>query len=135
MDLSTLNYPAIVVAGLIAFAIGALWYSPVMFGKAWQRELGFTDEYLAKGNMALTFGLSFVMMLIMSLVLAMFLQREEASWMVGLHHGLLAGVGLVATSIAINMLYQRKSLKLFLIDAGYQVLFMAAMGALLGAWR
>jgi len=37
----------IFVAALIAFLIGALWYSPVLFAKAWVRANGFTPEKLA----------------------------------------------------------------------------------------
>lgn len=129
-----LNFLAIGVAALASFMLGALWYSPVLFAKTWQKELGFTDEYLKQGNMAVLFGTSFLLMLIMAFGLAVFFHDRVAGWQEGLHGGLLAGVLLVATSIGINYLYQRKSFKLWLIDAGYQVLFMALMGAILGAW-
>jgi hypothetical protein len=33
MDLSQLNHPAVLVAALAAFAIGALWYSPIVFAR------------------------------------------------------------------------------------------------------
>ena len=51
------NWIAIVVAAVASFLLGGLWYSPVLFGKAWQRETGLTDEQLKKGNMAKIFGL------------------------------------------------------------------------------
>jgi anti-sigma-K factor RskA len=41
----------------------------------------------------------------------------------------------VATSAGINYLYQQKSLKLWLIDAGYQVIFLGIFGAIMGAWH
>jgi hypothetical protein len=37
----------ILVAALAAFLIGALWYSPVLFAKAWVRANGYTPEKLA----------------------------------------------------------------------------------------
>ena len=54
-----LNYFAIFVAALSTFLIGGLWYSPAVFGKAWMRENGFTEESLKNGNMIKIFGLAF----------------------------------------------------------------------------
>ncbi|NNK34276.1 MAG: DUF1761 domain-containing protein, partial [Xanthomonadales bacterium] len=46
------------IAALSAFILGGLWYSPLLFGKAWQREAGLSDEQLARSNKLLTFGVS-----------------------------------------------------------------------------
>ena len=131
-----MNWLAILVAGIAAWALGALWYSPVLFGKAWQKESGLTEENIKNANMPLIFGTSAVMMIIMSAGLAMFFEGDDTmNAMKGLHMGLLTGLVFVATSTAINYLYQRKSFKLWLIDAAYQVLLLALAGAILGAWR
>jgi hypothetical protein len=138
MDFSNMNFLAIIVAALASFALGALWYSPILFGKAWQKELGFTDEYLQSGNMVKIFGSSFVMMLIMSMGLASLLPNlanGALSAKSGLHYGLMIGLLFVATSMAINLLYQRKSIKLWAIDACYQIVFLCIMGLILGAWQ
>ncbi|MEL6670959.1 MAG: DUF1761 domain-containing protein [Bacteroidota bacterium] len=137
MDFGNINYLAAGVAALAAFGLGAAWYSPLLFGKAWQAELGFTDEYLQEGNMGKIFGTSFIMMIIMSLGMAVLIQGGETSmgWQEGLMRGLFIGAVFVGTSMAINMLYQRKSMKLWLIDGGYQILFLTMMGAILGAWQ
>jgi hypothetical protein len=138
MDLTAINYLAVAVAAVISFGLGALWYSPVMFGKAWQKELGFSDEYLQSGNMGKIFGSSVILMLIMALGLAVLLNArwgDSVTLMSGIKHGLFVGVAFVGASMGINMLYQRKSLKLWLIDAGYQILFLLIMGAIIGAWH
>ncbi len=138
MDFSNINFLAVFVAALASFAVGSLWYSPILFGKAWQSELGFTDEYLKEGNMGKIFGSSFLLMCVMALGMAMLIQGhfdQEISWVDGLKHGLYVGVVFVGTSMGINMLYQRKSMKLWFIDAGYQILFLAIMGAILAAWK
>jgi hypothetical protein len=38
--LADLKWPAIVVATIAYFALGAVWYSPPVFGKAWMRVSG-----------------------------------------------------------------------------------------------
>ena len=119
-----------VVLGAVAFfAVGALWYS-VLFGKAWQRELGLSDEQLKAGfNMPLVFGVCFLLELLIALTLAhqyaMTSPSDRAKMMIAIGYG----IGLMAPAIGINYLYQRKSLKLFAIDAGHFIVGMAAMGA------
>lgn len=138
MDFANVNYLAVGVAAIASFGLGALWYSGPLFMKSWQKELGFTDEYLQGGNMAKIFGTSFVMMLLMALGMGLMIQghgpSDTMNWSQGLQHGLFVGLLFVATSMAINVLYQRRSLKLWLIDSGYQVLFLAVQGAIIGAW-
>ena len=60
---------------------------------------------------------------------------RDVSALSGLIYGILMGLFFIATSIGINMLYQRKSFTLWAIDAGYQVLYLGITGAILGAWR
>ena len=84
------------------------------------------------------FGTSFVLMLVMSFGMAIFIQGHntgEINWLSGLTHGLYVGVFFVATSMGINILYQRKPFRLWAIDALYQVIFLAMMGSILGAWK
>ena len=138
MELSNINFLALIVAALVSFAIGALWYSPVLFSKIWQRNVNLSDEELGKANMALIFGSSFLLILMMNFGLAIILQghaSNEISATSGALYGFLIGSFFIATSIGINMLYQRKSFSLWAIDAGYQVLYLTASGAILGAWR
>ncbi|MDX2302710.1 MAG: DUF1761 domain-containing protein [Microscillaceae bacterium] len=138
MDISNINFLAVFVAALASFFLGALWYSPVLFSKAWQKENGFTDEYLQQGNMAMIFGSAFLLMVLMAFGMAMLIQghtEQEVSLMSGVKHGFYMGLFFVGTSMGINMLFQRRTLKLWLIDAGYQILFLCIMGAILGAWR
>lgn len=128
-----INYLAVFAAALLGFIIGGLWYGP-LFGKQWMKEMNFTEESLKKSNMARIFGLSFVLSLVISFNLAAFL-GEKADLMWGLTAGALAGIGWVAASIGITYLFGRKSLKLFLIDAGYQAVTYTLMGGLLGVWK
>ena len=45
MDFASINYKlSVVVAALSSFVVGMLWYGPVLFGKAWMAENGFSDE-------------------------------------------------------------------------------------------
>lgn len=128
------NYLAVLVSALSTFLIGGLWYSPAVFGKAWMRENGFTEESLKGRNMVKIFGLSFVLGLIAAANLAMFI-GPESDPVKGALWGFLTGAGWVATFIGTHYLFERRSFTLFLINAGYSIVALTVMGVILAAWK
>ena len=125
-----INWIAVVVAAISAFIIGALWYGP-LFGKAWQKMVGLSDKELQVGQ-AKIFGGAFVLTLVMSITLALFIGDDTLPW--GLFVGLASGLGLAATAFGVNYLFEHKSLKFYLINAGYNVIIMTLIGGILGAF-
>ena len=150
-------------AALSTFIVGFIWYSPKVFGNAWMKAEGLTEEQLKKGNMAKIFGLSFVLAFVASIMVipAVVIHQFGALGMVGgdpelakpsytefladygdafrtfkhgALHGTILGVGLVFPVIAINGLYSHKSWKLILITAGYWVVSLAIMGGIICGW-
>ncbi|MBN2349344.1 MAG: DUF1761 domain-containing protein [Bacteroidales bacterium] len=134
MDLSALNYPAIIVAALSCFIIGGLWYSSILFGNAWMKENGFTKDKTRQGNMLKIFLGSFMLSLIIAFNLAAFI-GTEGTLMFGLFAGFAAGAGWVATAFGIVFLFEQKTFRLFLIHAGYLIVTFTIMGGILGAWH
>jgi hypothetical protein len=128
------NIWAVLVAALSTFLIGGLWYSPALFGKAWMRENGFTEESMKGANMTKIFGLAFLLGIIAAINLAMFMGPEDDPAM-GAMWGFLAGFGWVATFVGTHYLFERRSLKLFLINAGYSIVSLTLMGVILAAWK
>ncbi len=55
------NFLAILVAALVPLIMGFIWYNPKVFGKAWQQAAGVTDEKMKGANMAVIFGVSFIL--------------------------------------------------------------------------
>lgn len=129
MDLLSFNWLAIILAAISSFALGFVWYLPQVFGKTWQRLAGLSDETIRKGNLFTIFGSAFGLSIIMSTIL--YPMVESRTFVEGFTLSLTIGVGFIATSIGIIYLYQRKSLVLWLIDAGYQVLSIAIMGGII----
>jgi len=132
-----INIWAVIVSAVAFWALGALWYSPVLFGKRWQKEVGLSDEALGKTNMFLVFGLSFVLMFIMVLGLNYTLlvhKPESITWQNGLYLGLFIGIVFSMTTMGINYLYQRRSFVLWLIDGIYITLGMVIAGVILAVW-
>ncbi|MFZ0430900.1 MAG: DUF1761 domain-containing protein [Acidobacteriota bacterium] len=127
----SINYVAVIVAAVSSFVLGGLWYAPFLFGKAWMKETGLTEEQLGARSLVLVFGLSFVLSLVGSFVFAMFL-GPNPGFGLGFGAGLSAGLFWVAGSFGINYLFEKKSLKLWLINGGYHTLQYTLIGAVLG---
>ena len=135
MPTEHVNWLAVIVAALSTFALGGLWYSPILFGRAWMSANGLTEAELAKGNMAKIFGFSAVFSLLMSVNLAMYLAEPKTTAAWGATAGFLAGFGWVALGIAIIALFERRSWNYIFINAGYMTVAFVLMGLILGAWR
>lgn len=130
-----INYLAVFAAAFSAFVLGGVWYSPVLFQKAWMKANGFSDADVAKGSPAAMFGGAFVLCLIMSANLAAFLAGPETTVAWGAAAGALAGVGWVACGIGVVALFERRPAAYSLINGGYWAVALTIMGAILGAWR
>ena len=130
-----INWLAVLAAAVSTFALGGLWYSPALFGRAWMSVNNLNSAELAKSNMARIFGFSFVFALVMAANLAAFLAEPKttASW--GATAGFLAGFGWVTLGIATIALFERRSAKYVLINGGYMTASFVLMGLILGAWR
>jgi len=135
MDFSTINFLAVIAAALSTFVLGGLWYSPLLFGKAWMRINNFSESDLATFSKARMFGWSFIFALIMSANLAMFLAAPGTNVTWGMAAGALAGVGWVAMGTAIIGVFENKSWGYIAINGGYMIVAFVVMGAILGAWR
>ncbi len=130
----SINWIAVLVAAVSTFVVGGVWYAPPVFGNAWMRESGFTKESLARmGGTARIFGGSFGLALVMAANLAAFV-GPKASLSFGLFAGAAAGFGWVAAAYGVTYLFEHRSLKLFLINAGYHAVTMTLMGGIIGAW-
>jgi hypothetical protein len=127
------NWLAVVAAALASFVIGGIWYS-ALFAKPWQAAAGLSDAQVASGNKALMFSGAFVLALVEAAVFALFLGPNPAPTL-AVGAGFAAGLCWVTAAFAINYLFERRPLKLFLINGGYNTLQFTAIGAVLGFWH
>ena len=131
----TINYLAVLVASLLGFIIGALWYGP-LFGKPWMEALGKTDEELRKDfNPAKTYTLAFVATFIMILVLAYFISLTGASTIVeGIRVAFTAWTGFTLFTALLVSFFEGSSLKLLLINAFYHLALLIVASIILILW-
>ncbi|PYU13067.1 MAG: hypothetical protein DMG37_11385 [Acidobacteria bacterium] len=141
MHMHSLNWLAILVAAVVTMILGFLWYSPLLFAKAWTREMGYDLNDKAKmdemrKSVGPAYAGSFVASLISAFTLALILHGMRAD---SLHFGLMASfhiwLGFIATVQFTGALFAKQSMKLFAINTGYQLVCFLAMGAILVLWK
>ena len=129
-----LNWLAIIVSAISAFALGGLWYSPILFVKIWMKESGITEESAKEANMVKVFGLSFILAFVASFFLALFLGADAGGGF-GALAGFMAGFGWVFTFMGISYIFERRSLAHLLINAAYSIASLTLMGFIIGVWQ
>ena len=127
-----IHWLAVIVAAASPFVIGSLWYGPVL-GKTWMRLTGITKETPGQNSMALTFGMTAVLNLVIATSLAFFI--GDGGLHFGMQAGFAAGFTFVAMAFGVVYLFESRPLKLWLVNAGYQTLVFTVMGAIIGAWH
>jgi hypothetical protein len=128
-----IQWLAVAVAAIVGFPLGALWYG-VLFRSSWMALTGITKERAQQANMAKVYGATLLLNLVIATSLAMFI-GSRASLQDGLFAGFMAGFTYVATAFGITYLFEFRPLKLWAINAGYQVVVFSVMGAILGVWH
>ena len=129
---------AIVVATFSTFALGALWYSPFLFGRLWVKAHGYTPEQLVamRAGAARAYGVALLCYAATAIALALLLDRlGVTSALTAVRLGALCWAGFAATVGLTAHMFTGKRLTTYLIDAAYQLVYMVGMSLLLTLWR
>ncbi len=132
-----MNYLAVLIGGILYFAIGGLWYSPLLFGRLWMNEMNLTEERLreAKTGMWKSYLTSLIAQLIISYGIARLMVYMKIDTLGGaLHAAFWSWLAFAATTSAINGAFSGKSLRLYFIDNGYHLVGFIIVGVILGVW-
>jgi hypothetical protein len=141
MILEHLNYLAVAVCAVVYFAIGGLWFSPMLFSKAWMagHKVSMPTNDVEKAEfrkqMPMQMVTAFVVGIVMTIGAACLVVTLNAhGWMTGLKIGLLAGLFPLG-AMGLSHMFTRKSLQTFLIDACYPLLSLIVVSIILSCWR
>ena len=131
---SSLNWWAIIVATVSAFVLGGVWYSPLMFGNAWMKVAGMTEESVKQGNPGKIYGGAFVLTLIAAVNLAMFL-GSKSDLALGIAAGAATGIGWIVPAFGVVYFFEQRPTLQWFINGAYWVVTFIVMGAIIGAWH
>jgi hypothetical protein len=135
MQLVGMNAYAIVLAAIVSFLFGWLWYG-VLFSDAWLEACGKSREEMKGDTPSPTpFIISFVGLVVMACVLAGVLRHLGAD-QVTLRSGIITGVfmwlGFVITTMGVNNTFRGAKPSLTLIDGGHWLGVLILQGAVIG---
>jgi hypothetical protein len=136
---SEINWLAVVVAAVVAFLVGGVWYQ-ALFGKLWLKLHGYTPEQeLAMKTLRpppLFFGGMIVSYFVLALMLALLISAmPEKTALGGAALGVLVWLGPAAAIGMTGWLASDKALGIYLIDIGCELVYLVLMGLILGGWR
>jgi hypothetical protein len=134
------NLLAVLVAAVATFVIGGAWYSPLLFVKPWMAANNYTPERMEAmkhdSSPAKAMAVSFVTWLVMATCFAVLLSWTGLQgWQGGIKLGLLLWVGFAAAVLLVGNMFSDRKFMAFVIDAGYALVYLVLMGAVLGTWR
>jgi len=128
-----INYLAIALAVVAAFIASSLWYSPLVFGKAFLELSGFgpsagPDPIRIACELVRTFALAYV-------IARLFVLVRIAGWKTALGLGFLLWVGFPVVLLTGSMLWQNVPWRLAAIHSGDWLVKILLISLVLGAWR
>jgi hypothetical protein len=135
MNKGGINIWAVLVAAVVYWLLGAAWFT--IFSNAWLASIGKTMEQLQGAvNAGIAYSIALVCNLIIAYVLGWVVIRTgEQTAVRGITIGALLWVGLVGTTIGTAFIFEGRSLEGFVLTAGYPLVGMLVMGAIVGGWK
>ncbi len=136
---STINFWPVLVAAVVAFGIGALWYSPVLFGKEWMSLSKISDKNIDEADSSGMWKryvgqliITIVMFAVLGFLVSATVSRTAGD---GAFLGFIAWLGFSITASVGEMLWMKKPIKLLLISEVCTLITWIVGGAIIGAWR
>lgn len=128
------NYLAVLIAAIVYFILGAVWYSDKVFGTDWMAHHGI--PLLERKPNPIVYVGEFILDLITAFVLAVIISATKAvNWKEGLVVAFLVWLGFVFTLQFSGFLWSKKSLKAFLITTGFSLMGLLLMGLIIASMQ
>ncbi len=130
------NYLAIVVAAVACFLFEAGWYS--YFLQTWLNGIGRTREWLMSTGLspALQYGTALISAAMIATAISCVTQLTGPQTALrGVQVAALLWFGLVVTTWSTEYVFEVRPFSLLAVNAGFWLLGMALMGAIVGAWK
>lgn len=134
MIIESVNLLALIAAVVAYMAIGFLWYSPVLFAKPWMKLMGYTPESIkdAQREMGTLYLLSALAALVTAFVLAQIFKWVLPNTVnAALGISFMIWLGFIAPVQFTDVMFGKRQMNLFLINTGYQLTGVLAMGAII----
>lgn len=131
---SQVNVWAVIVCTMINIILGMIWYSPKVLGTLWAKEHGFDLDQLKPSVWHYVGGI--IVAFILAFVLNMMIHIFDIVGMgKGIAFGFFIWLGFIATTHFSGVIWARKPFIVYFIDAGFMLLNLIVIGAIMGIWQ
>ncbi len=131
-----INFLAVIVSAIVYMILGALWYSPPLFGKRWMRAIGKTEEQVKADSKPMNYVVAFIMSFLAAYGIARILLWKGGDTIRdGVMVAFVAGICFVLSTFISNDRFEGRSGGLTLVNTIYHVGGFIVMGIILGVWH
>jgi hypothetical protein len=125
MHYHNINVVAVIVAAVVSFLLGWLWYSPVLFANTWMKALGKSKEDIMKGGRQAMFkgmSISFLQALIVATAIAHFFNLGGGTTVgMAIETACVCWFAFVVMLDLVTRTYEQSNITLFYIHVGYRL--------------
>ena len=139
--LANLNWLAVLVASLVSFVSGAIWFGPKTFFPVWWKAMGKEPSEAAGSgsNIAVVFGATYLGQLFQVTAMAIIIAAARIanpafSLADGITLGVVVAVGLIAASSLSHRLFGGQGFKVWLIEVGSDAINIVIASIILTLW-
>lgn len=134
-----INFWAVLASGIANMVVGGLWYSPIAFGKLWMKLSGFDaakEKEIKEKGASMSYFVAFIGSLILAYVFAHVLNAFNSTTVqMGMQGAFWMWLGFVATTQLSSVLWEGKSVKLFILNTAQSLVALVVMGIILSLWK
>jgi hypothetical protein len=128
------NYLAVVVAALVNYVIGSLWYG-VIFSKSWMKLAGMKEmKVTAVSVIVALVGAFFTAYILAHAVIFAGSYMKTSGIGLGLTTGLFNWLGFIAPVTIGVVIYEKKPFMLWVLTNAYWLISLLVMGVILALW-
>jgi hypothetical protein len=132
-----IHWPAVIAATVFSFLFSAGWFS--CFKEQWMIGIDRTMAFFAaapKWMVPVQFATALLCSVIAAVVLSIAIQASGAQTVKrGIVCGAVLWLGFVATSWAQEYVFELRSMQIYAINTGFQLINMMVVGAIVGGWK
>ena len=135
----TINYLPVLISAILAFVVGGLWYSPILFANIWVKGSNIDMKKMENAKnkgMAKSYLITFLGSLLTAYILTHFVQYlSTETFLDGMQAGFYIWLGFVAPLSLEMVLWENKTLGYYFVNVGYHLVTLTLMAGILTVWN
>jgi len=138
LDFGSINWLAAIVGTVIYFALGAVWYSPMLFARPWMAAIGWDEDRPQPGTNPVTYVVPAILYLVAAVAMAILAAATGTDTLSeGVVLGLITGLGFALPMVGVEATFdpnKPKPLTWFGITVAYHLIGFVILAVVIAIW-